>query len=191
MVVTETKSDYIYRRKPAQPEKTWIGIIHVLDEKMYLQHWSLRTPETLFIKLQQSWVGWQRWWCNSEGGAAKEEWSRGALQQLLFFGPMAGRMVKRTKCVCGSGGGGGGVRGWGVIFEHCHSETWTPPPNPLCLFNIFFSLPPPSLPLFSPGILFPCVIRHLIKAVVVERMNAHSVSFSLSPKGLQAALLKA
>lgn len=51
------------------------------------------------------------------------------------------------------------------------------PPLPLLHLLLsspsLLSLPPPSLPLFSPGIPFPCVIRLLIKAVDVERMNAH------------------
>lgn len=100
--------------------------------------------------------------------------------QLLCFGPMAGHMVQMTRCEMVVGW----VRGRGSIFEHCHSEAWTLPTSSPSLL----SLPPPSLPLFSPGIPFPCVIRLLIKAVDVERMNAHcrpclSLCLSLSLRG--------
>lgn len=74
--------------------------------------------------------------------------------------------------MCSGGGSGGGVKGRGSIIEHCHSEAWTPHPITTTSASLH-SLPPPSLPLLSPGIPFLCVIRLLIKAVDVERMNAH------------------
>lgn len=96
------------------------------------------------------------------------------LQLLCFWSPGRSHGADEK---CG-GGGGGGVRGRGTIFEHCHSEAWTPAATTSS--PSLLSLPLPSLLLFSPGFPFPCVIRLLIKAVDVERMNAHSVYLSLA-----------
>lgn len=92
--------------------------------------------------------------------------------QLLCFSDLAGHIVQMTRCVSALFEGS-----WRFGVYFCRSEARS--------HHLHAISPTFCLPLLSPGIPFPCVIRLLIKAVDVERMNAHSDS--LSAGNLRAA----